>query len=66
MPYSSGFSKGGVDNDRTSAIDSANSDEMDLIIASAAKAAGYEQGFGITGCDLTEDGWWAAYAPEHR
>ena len=45
----------------TSAIDSANSDEMDLIIASAAKAADYEGGFGLSGCDLAEDGWWAAY-----
>ena len=45
-----------------SAIDSANNDEMDLIIASAAKAAGYEEGFGLSGCDLTEDGWWSSYA----
>ena len=43
------------------AIDSANNDERDLIIASAAKAAGYEEGFGLSGCDLAEDGWWAAY-----
>ena len=45
----------------TSAIDLANSDEMDLIIASAAKAAGYAEGFGLSGCDLIADGWWAAY-----
>ena len=44
-----------------SAIDPANSDEMHRLIASAAKAAGYEEGFGIIGCDLTDNTWWAAY-----
>lgn len=28
----------------------------------AAKAAGYEEGFGITGCDLNLRDWWVAYA----
>ena len=27
----------------------------------AAKAAGYEEGFGLKGCDLTKPIWWAAY-----
>ena len=44
-----------------SATDWANGDEMNQLIASAAKAAGYEEGFGLAGCDLTENGWWAAY-----
>ena len=37
------------------------SNEMYQLIDSAAKAAGYEQGFGVTGCDLSESRWWAAY-----
>ena len=47
---------------KMSAIDSANSNEMDQLIASAAKAAGYEEGFGLVDCDLADNGWWAAYA----
>lgn len=27
----------------------------------AAKAAGYEEGFGLKGCDLTQPIWWVAY-----
>ena len=34
---------------------------LDGYIAEAAKAAGYEKGFGITGCDLSMLVWWAAY-----
>jgi DNA invertase Pin-like site-specific DNA recombinase len=34
---------------------------MDEYIAQAAKAAGYEKGFGIQGCDLSKPVWWAAY-----
>ena len=30
-------------------------------IAQAAKASGYEKGFGIRGCDLSKAIWWAAY-----
>ncbi len=37
-------------------------EEMDRIIASAARAGGYEEGFGVTGCDLSRKDWWAAYA----
>ena len=33
---------------------------LDGYIAEAAKAAGYEKGFGITGCDLSMPVWWAA------
>ena len=34
---------------------------IDEYIAQAAKAAGYENGFGVTGCDLSLAVWWAAY-----
>ena len=37
------------------------SDEMHELIASAAKATGYERCFGVTGCDLSEVGLWAVY-----
>ena len=30
-------------------------------IKEAARLAGYEEGFGITGCDLTKRDWWVAY-----
>lgn len=31
-------------------------------IAQAAKTAGYEKGFGVQGCDLSQSVWWASYA----
>jgi hypothetical protein len=31
------------------------------LVEVAAKAAGYEEGFGVEGCDLTQSIWWAAY-----
>jgi hypothetical protein len=34
---------------------------LDEYIAQAAKAAAYEKGFGILGCDLSMPVWWAAY-----
>ena len=34
---------------------------MDEYVAQAARAAGYEQGFGIQNCDLSQPVWWAAY-----
>jgi len=37
-------------------------ERLDRYIVEAAKAAGYEVGFGITGCDLSLRHWWAAYA----
>jgi len=36
-------------------------ERLDLYITEAAKAAGYEEGFGILGCDLGQQHWWAAY-----
>jgi len=34
---------------------------LENYIAEAAKTAGYEEGFGIIGCDLSLNRWWAAY-----
>jgi dipeptide/tripeptide permease len=36
-------------------------DQLDEYINKAARAAGYENGFGIQGCDLSQAIWWAAY-----
>lgn len=36
-------------------------EKLDEYISEAARAAGYEKGFGITGCDLSLSVWWAAY-----
>ncbi len=35
--------------------------ELSDLIEVAAEAAGYEEGFGVEGCDLTKASWWAAY-----
>lgn len=35
--------------------------ELSDLIKVAAEAAGYEEGFGVEGCDLTKARWWAAY-----
>ena len=39
-----------------------NKERLDRYIREAARAADYEEGLGIIGCDLTKSGWWAAYA----
>jgi hypothetical protein len=39
-----------------------NKERLDRYVMEAAKAAGYEEGFGITGSDLSLCQWWAAYA----
>jgi hypothetical protein len=35
-------------------------ERIDRYVSEAAKAAGYEEGFGVMGCDLTRNHWWAA------
>ena len=37
-------------------------ERLDRYIVEVARAAGYEEGFGLRGCDLAKQGWWAAYA----
>ncbi len=39
-----------------------DSERFDTIIGKAAKEAGYSEGFGLQGCDLTQPHWGAAYA----
>ena len=39
-----------------------NKERLDGYVLEAAKAAAYEQGFGVAGCDLSLRYWWAAYA----
>ena len=39
-----------------------NKERLDRYILEAARAAAYEEGFGIRGCDLNLRHWWAAYA----
>ncbi len=36
-------------------------ERLDRYICEAAKAAGYEEGFGIKGCDLSLRNWWSVY-----
>jgi hypothetical protein len=36
-------------------------EELDRLVDIAGKAAGYEGGFGLKGCDLSKAIWWAAY-----
>ena len=43
------------------AIEYVTTEKLDEYISEAAKAAGYEKGFGIVGCDLSMPVWWAAY-----
>ncbi len=38
-----------------------SSAETDRMVEAASKAAGYEEGFGVQGCDLGSRGWCAAY-----
>ena len=42
-------------------IEYVTKEKLDEYIGQAAKAAGYQNGFGITGCDLLLMVWWAAY-----
>jgi DNA invertase Pin-like site-specific DNA recombinase len=37
-------------------------ERLNRYVLEAAKAAGYEEGFGVTGCDLNLRHWWLAYA----
>ena len=37
-------------------------ERLDRYITEAAKTAGYEEGFGVVGCDLGHNHWWAAYS----
>ncbi len=41
-------------------------ERFDHFIDEAAKAAGYEEGFGVIGCDLSRKGWWAVYTRQSR
>ena len=36
-------------------------ERLEKYITEAARVADYESGFGVTGCDLGESHWWAAY-----
>ena len=36
-------------------------EEFDRYIREAAQMAEYEEGFGVTGCDLSKNNWWVAY-----
>jgi DNA invertase Pin-like site-specific DNA recombinase len=45
----------------TQAITLITDETLDEYIIQAAKAAGYEKGFGIRDCDLSKPIWWAAY-----
>jgi DNA invertase Pin-like site-specific DNA recombinase len=36
-------------------------ERLDHYISEAAKTAGYEEGFGVAGCDLSLNRWWVAY-----
>ena len=38
-----------------------NKERLDRYILEAAKTAGYEERFGVDGCDLSLNRWWAAY-----
>ncbi len=41
-------------------------ERFDHFIDEAAKAAGYEGGFGVRDCDLSQREWWAVYARQSR
>ena len=45
----------------TQTITSITDETVDKYVLQAAKAAGYEKGFGIRDCDLSKPIWWAAY-----
>ncbi len=38
-----------------------NEERLDRYILEAARASGYEEGFGVRGCDLSLRHWWVAY-----
>ena len=41
-------------------------ERFDRFIDEAARAAGYEEGFGVRGCDLSQTEWWAVYTRQSR
>jgi len=45
----------------TQTIMSITDETLDEYVIQAAKAAGYEKGFGIRDCDLSKPIWWAGY-----
>jgi len=45
----------------TQTIEAMSKERLDRYVEEAAKAAGYEEGFGVTGCDLNLNSWWASY-----
>jgi len=38
-----------------------SAEELEGLVGAAAKAASYEEGFGLRGCDLSKPIWWAVY-----
>ena len=44
-----------------SQIEIISEERVNNYIKEAARLAGYEEGFGVTGCDLTKRDWWVAY-----
>ena len=42
-------------------IQTVPSQRFDRLIAEAAKAADYQEGFGLSGCDLSQSHWWTGY-----
>jgi hypothetical protein len=42
-------------------VEQVSKEKLSEHIGQAAKAAGYQKGFGIEGCDLSKPIWWAAY-----
>ena len=44
-----------------SQIEIISPERIDNYIKEAARLAGYEEGFGITGCDLSQHQWWVVY-----
>ena len=41
-------------------------EELHRLAKIAAEAVGYEEGFGVEGCDLRESGWWLVYTRQSR
>ena len=44
-----------------SQIELISEERVDTYIKEAARLAGYEEGFGVAGCDLRKRDWWVAY-----
>jgi len=45
-----------------SQVEIISSERIDNYIKEAARLAEYQEGFGITGCDLSKRDWWVAYS----